>query len=236
MNSLAYDFHIHSCLSPCADDDMTPCNIIGMAALKELDVIALTDHNSCKNCPAFMKLAKDYNLIAIPGMELCTSEEVHVLCLFKDLESAMKFDSYVSSHLLYFPNNELIFGNQLILNELDKVIGIEHNLLINATDISFSDVYALVHRYHGIIIPAHIDKQSNSLISNLGFVPPDSEFTCVELKDTANLHNLRASNHYLETCKIITDSDAHSLGDISEPVHYIYTKSKKIEDIFDALT
>ena len=236
MNSLTYDFHIHSCLSPCADDDMTPCNIIGMAVLKELDVIALTDHNSCKNCPAFMKIAENYDLIAIPGMELCTSEEVHVLCLFKDLESAMKFDSYVSSHLLYFPNNELIFGNQFILNEQDKIIGIEQNLLINATDISFSDVSALVREYHGIIIPAHIDKQSNSLISNLGFVPPDSDFTCVELKDTANLHNLRHLNQHLDHCKIITDSDAHSLGDISEPIHYLYTKGKTIEDIFDALT
>lgn len=82
---ISYDLHIHSCLSPCGDDDMTPNNIVGMAALKELNVIAVTDHNSCKNCPAIMKLAKAYGIIAIPGMELTTSEEVHVLCYFYTL-------------------------------------------------------------------------------------------------------------------------------------------------------
>ena len=91
---LSYDLHIHSCLSPCGDDDMTPGNIVGMAAIKGLDVIAVTDHNSCRNCPAVLKLAEQYGVLAIPGMELTTSEEVHAVCLFSELSAALEFDRF----------------------------------------------------------------------------------------------------------------------------------------------
>ena len=191
MINLNYDLHLHSCLSPCGDNDMTPNNIVGMSVVKELDVIAVTDHNSCKNCPAVKKIADHYGIIAIPGMELCTVEEVHVLCLFKKLDDAMNFDSYVSKHIIAIPNNEEVFGKQLICNEDDEIIGKEENLLINSTDISFDKVYDIVESYNGIMIPAHIDKSSTSLMSNLGFVPPNSKFKCVELKNMSNLHELR---------------------------------------------
>lgn len=235
MISLSYDLHLHSCLSPCGDEDMTPGNIVGMAALKNLDVIALTDHNSCKNCPAFLSIAKDHHILAIPGMELCTAEEVHVICLFEALKDAMNFDQYVSAHIIPFPNNESIFGKQQICNEEDEIIDDEPNLLINATDISFHQVYNLLSDYQGIMIPAHIDKNSNSVLSNLGFVPPESTFTCAELINIDNLHSLRKSNPYLLQCKIITNSDAHYLEHIHEPVNYLYAKSRNIEDVLNAL-
>ncbi|SCP95316.1 hypothetical protein SAMN05421730_1001475 [Anaerobium acetethylicum] len=235
MNSFSYDLHIHSCLSPCADDDMTPGNILGMAALKELDIVALTDHNSCKNCPAFIKMAREFNITAIPGMELCTSEEVHVICLFRTLEDAMAFDQYVDAHIIHIPNNESIFGKQEIYDENDEITGKEPDLLINATDISFTEVHDLMNRFNGIMIPAHIDKNSNSLISNLGFIPPDSHFKCAELKNMSVLKRLLHSNPYLETCKTITNSDAHMLGDINEPVNFLHSESREIGDILDAL-
>ena len=112
MPDLSYDLHIHSCLSPCGDDDMTPANIVGMAMIKGLDLIAVTDHNSCKNCPAVLTMAEAYGLTALPGMELTTSEEVHVVCLFADLKDALAFDEYVYSHLMAVPNNEKIFGKR----------------------------------------------------------------------------------------------------------------------------
>ncbi len=235
MLPITYDLHIHSCLSPCGDSDMTPGNIVGMALIKQLDVIALTDHNSCKNCPAFLKIAKDYGITAIPGMELCTAEEVHVVCLFPELEDAMGFDEYVFSQLVPFPNEEVIFGKQEIVDESDEVTGKEPNLLINATNISFDQVYELTKKYNGIMIPAHIDKSSNSLLSNLGFIPPDSKFSCVEFKDLTKLHELKKTNPYLEKCKIISSSDAHYLEHINEPVNYLYAKSKDVKDILEAL-
>ncbi|MDF2540873.1 MAG: putative metal-dependent phosphoesterase family [Herbinix sp.] len=236
MVKLSYDLHIHSCLSPCGDEDMTPGNIVGMAAIKELDVIAVTDHNSCKNCPAVMELVKEYDIVAIPGMELCTQEEVHVLCLFADLQDAMDFDSYVSSRLLRIPNDEQIFGKQEIYDAKDCKIGTEPYLLINAADIPFDELKELMKKFHGIAIPAHMDKNTNSLLSNLGFIPPDSDFTCAELKDIGKREDLTGRNPYLKKCNIITNSDAHSLGLIHEPVYYLYAESKSPMDIIKALS
>lgn len=235
MLKLSYDLHIHSCLSPCSDEDMTPANIVGMAALLKLEVIAVTDHNSCKNCPAVLSLAKQNNIIAIPGMELCTMEEVHVLCLFGNLGDALNFDEYVSSKLIKIPNNESIFGKQQIYDSNDSLIGTEPYLLINATSISFDSLDSLMEQYHGIVIPSHIDKNSNSLLFNLGFIPPDSKFHCAELKDISRLEELSKKNPYLSKCNIITNSDAHALGKINEPVNFLHSKSKNRTDILEAL-
>lgn len=235
MIQLTYDLHIHSCLSPCGDNDMTPANIIGMAALKELDAVALTDHNSCKNCAAAMKIGEQYGVLVIPGMELTTTEEVHVLCLFEKLEDALLFDEYVYAHLMPVENRPDIFGEQLIVNEKDECVGSVSKLLITATDISFSDVYELISKYNGVMIPAHIDKDSYSLISNLGFVPPDSRFGCVELKKLSNLHRLKEQNPYLMKCRIITDSDAHYLEHINEPDNTLYVDERTIKSVLNAL-
>lgn len=231
MPDLTYDLHIHSCLSPCGDDDMTPGNIVGMAAIKGLDVIALTDHNSCKNCPAFLKIAEQFGVMAIPGMEINTSEEVHAVCLFPTLEQAMAFDSYVYERLMKFPNKEAVFGKQQIYNEEDEWVGTEPLLLINSVDISFEGLWELVDSYEGVMFPAHIEKGTNSLIANLGFVPPDSKFKTAELKDLKKLHEVRKGNPYLEDCRIISDSDAHYLEDISEPRLTIPVREKSVEAV-----
>ncbi len=235
MIPLYYDLHLHSCLSPCGDDDMTPANIVGMAALKGLEVIALTDHNSCLNCPAALIHGSNYGVTVIPGMELCTSEEVHVICLFPTLEDALAFDGYVYQHLLPIRNKEDIFGKQQIMNEEDEVTGTVDNLLISATDISFDSVNELTAIYHGIAYPAHLDKSSTSLLSNLGFIPPDSRFKCAEIHDMKRLHELKRANPYLENCNIVSSSDAHYLQDINEPYYQIISQSREIPDILAAL-
>ena len=235
MNSFAYDFHIHSCLSPCGDDDMTPANIVGMAALKGLQAIAITDHNTCKHCEVAMRHGEANGITVIPGMELTTREEVHVLCLFELLNNAMAFDDYVYNKLIKIKNKAEIFGRQIIVDEEDCEIAEEENLLIQATDISFDEVYSLMITYGGIMIPAHIDKSSNSLLSNLGFIPPDSNFTCVEMKDISKKEDLMIKHPYLQLCKCISNSDAHSLGYINEPIHFIHARSNNRADIINAL-
>lgn len=235
MKFLTYDLHLHSCLSPCGDDDMTPANIVGMAAVKGLDVIALTDHNSCKNTPAFLAAAKQYGILALPGMEINTSEEVHAVCLFEKLEDAMDFDRYVYERLQKFPNREEIFGKQQIYNEDDQICGTEPNLLLNAVDISFDILWERVRSFHGVMFPAHIDKQANSLIGNLGFIPPDSQFQTAELKDLKNLHRLKKEQPYLENCRIISNSDAHYLWDIHEPSLTLPVREKSAEAVIESL-
>ncbi len=235
MINLTYDLHIHSCLSPCGDGDMTPANIAGMAAVKGLEVVALTDHNSCKNCPAFLAEAAKYGILGIAGMELTTSEEVHAVCLFPSLLTAMEFDAYVSEHLIPFPNDEGIFGRQEIYNEQDEICGTEPNLLINATDISFDGLWQLVQGFGGVMFPAHIDKGANSLIANLGFIPPDSCFKTAEVKDLRKLHQLKRQHPYLEGCRIISSSDAHYLEHINEPELTLQVRERSPLAVIEAL-
>lgn len=235
MIPLFYDLHLHSCLSPCGDDDMTPANLVGMAAVKGLDVIALTDHNSCLNCSAAVCHGQNYGVTVIPGMELCTSEEVHVICLFPTLTDALAFDAYVSAHMLKIPNKENIFGKQQMMDTFDNITGIVDHLLISATSIAFDDVFPLVRSYNGIAYPAHLDKTTTSLISNLGFIPPDSTFHCAEVHDFSNLHKLQKEHPYLNYCHMISSSDAHYLRDIREPLYQLYAKSRSIPDILLAL-
>lgn len=235
MPELSYDLHLHSCLSPCGDDDMLPSNIVGMAVVKGLDVIALTDHNTSRNCPAFLELAREYGVLAIPGMELCTSEEVHVVCLFPTLEGALDFDRYVHRRIPPIPNDPAIFGKQLVIDARDRVIGEESLMLINAANISFDAVYDLVREREGIMIPAHIEKRTNSLLSNLGMIPEDSRFTCFEMKHPGYVEQLRQAHPYLAQCRMITNSDAHYLGDIHEPIHKLSVPERSVEAVLRTL-
>lgn len=203
---------------------MTPAMIAGMAKVIGLDVIALTDHNSCKNCSAIQKAANTYGIVCLPGMELTTTEEVHVLCYFQNLADAMDFDRYVSSHLPDIPNRPVLFGDQLICDEEDRIISQENRLLISATDIPFDAVYDLVTQYHGIMVPAHINKASTSLLGNLGFIPERSRFSCVEIKNEADWPKLQEQFPYLVSCNHLCSSDAHDLNSIHEPIYTLSTE------------
>ena len=214
---------------------MTPANIAGMAKVVDLDLIALTDHNSCKNCPAISRAASAYGVLFLPGMELTTSEEVHVLCYFPSLDAAMDFDSYVSAHLPDIPNRPALFGDQLICDEEDQILGREERLLISATDISFDAVFDLVSRYDGIIIPAHINKPSTSLLGNLGFIPENSRFSCAEVKNEADWPLLQQQYPYLAGCSYLCSSDAHDLNTIHEPIYTLTTAGISLPDILAAI-
>lgn len=214
---------------------MTPANIAGMAAVKGLNVLALTDHNSCKNCGPFLKMTEEYGILGIPGMELTTSEDVHVVCLFPDLYAAMDFDAYVYAHMFKIQNKSTIFGAQLLYNDQDEIIGEEPNLLIGSSSISFDEVFSLMKDYHGVMIPAHIDKDSNSLLANLGFVPPDSQFRCIEMKDVTHFSQIAKTNPYLYQCQMLINSDAHYLEHISEPEHILSVDQCTTKDILQHL-
>lgn len=214
---------------------MTPANIVGMAAIKKLDVIALTDHNSCRNCRAAIEWGKQYDVIVIPGMELTTAEEVHTLCLFESVEQALAFDSYVYGHLNKQKNSPLIFGTQSICDEKDVIIGEEEMLLIQSTTLSFDRIYDLMEKFDGVMIPAHIDKNSNSLLYNLGFVPENSRFRTVEIADRKKEKEIKERHEYISNCLVISDSDAHYLKDINEPHNYMEVPKKSMSDVMDWL-
>ena len=219
MNKYYYDLHVHSCLSPCADDDNTPYNLAGMAALTGTNILALTDHNTCKNCPAFFSAAKAYGIIPVAGMELTTAEEIHVVCLFETLDSAMEFDREVDSRRIKIPNRTDIFGRQLIMGEEDELLGEEPHLLSTATTISLDEVPALCERYGGICYPAHIDRDANGIIAILGTLPESPVFQAVEIRDEDKVAAL-TERFSLQDKTIVIDSDAHYLTDIRDKQNF----------------
>lgn len=231
---IAYDFHIHSCLSPCGDGDMTPQNIVNLANIMGYNAIALTDHNSCGNCEATMKAGERVGITVIPGMELCTAEEVHVVCLFPTIEKAMAFSDYIYSTLPPVKNKPSVFGEQTYRDEDDNVIGTEERLLITASTISTAKVVDAVASFDGICYPAHIDRSSFSIISNLGMIDESFKFNCVEIFDSSKKRELIEKHPELDGYKIISDSDAHYLENMRIPEDcYIEVKDNTIQSILD---
>ncbi len=218
---LKYDFHLHSCLSPCGDNDMTPYNLVNMAKLMGYDIIALTDHNSCLNCPAAIKVGEDIGLTVVPGMELCTSEEIHTVCLFPTLEKALEFSEYVKSTMLPIKNDESIFGNQYIMDNTDQILGSEEILLTNASGISIDDVVAEVGRYDGVVFPAHLDRASYSVLSVLGFLYPEMNFTAAGFTHKAYIPQYEEKHPLLKEMKHLRNSDAHYLENMVEATEEI---------------
>ena len=221
--NLYYDLHIHSGLSPCGDEDMTPNNIVNMALIKELDCIAVTDHNSCGNVKAVMDAARDTGLLIIPGMEVETAEEVHMLCLFPDINSAFLIWKKVEENLLDIPLKEKIFGRQVFYNENDEETGYYDKLLITATKIDLYTLFRLVRDVGGVAIPAHVDRGSNSILSNLGLIPPDLDINLVEFSRMAEPESylLKHQKLFPKNVRYLCNSDAHYLGDINERKHYL---------------
>lgn len=224
---LYYDLHMHSCLSPCGDRDMTPNNIVNMSLLKELDVIALSDHNSAKNIQAVRKVAEGTGLLVIPAIEVCTMEEVHILCLFYSFEQCEAFGKYLYDLLPPVMNQPDIFGEQWVMNEQDEVVGSVDKLLINAASLSIDRLLSVLPEYGGFAIPAHVDKSSYSIIANLGFLPPEYSFPCIEVKNPPFSGDFSG--------RIITDSDAHYLEHIAERERFLEVPEKTIRAVIDTL-
>lgn len=209
---LAYcDLHIHSCLSPCANDEMTPWNLVGMAKVKGLDVIALTDHNTAENVPQAMAAGKAFGVEVIPGMEVTSREEVHILAYFETAEDALAFGKEIYAHLPDVHNREELFGNQLVIGEGDEPTGKLEKLLLNATDLTLKEIAELAERYHGVTVPAHINRGANSMIVALGLMPMLPQYPVVEVYS-----RIPCPEYAVKGRLVLYASDAHRLEDIAE--------------------
>ena len=220
MNRYYYDFHIHSCLSPCAENDMTPNNIAGMAALAGLNIVALTDHNSCKNCPGFFAAAKKQGIIPIAGMELTTAEDIHVVCLFERLDDALAFSDEVDGRRIRIKNRVDIFGEQYIMDGEDEIVETEEDLLSNATTITVDEAPTLVKKHNGVCFPAHVDREANGIIATLGTFPEYPPFEWAEFHDAERIEPYREKYPLLREVGTVVGSDAHYLWDIRDKEHF----------------
>jgi len=227
---LAVDLHIHSCLSPCASDEMTPNNIVNMAYLKGLNAIAITDHNSALNLPAAAAVAKGRGLVLLPGIEVQSREELHLLCYFPDVDTALEFGGAIYGYLPDMPNNTDVFGPQSVLDEDDEEVQREPRLLVQSLSLSMDEVIALAAQRGGLTVPAHINRPSYSLLAQLGFMPPHLSFPALELYEGAPQPKMDLSKYL-----VFHSSDSHDLGAILEPSVYIDAESCSARGLLRAL-
>ncbi len=229
-----YDFHLHSCLSPCGDDEMTPNNIVNMAQLTGLSAIALTDHNTCGNCAATAAVARELGITFLAGMELCTAEEAHVVCLFPTVEAARQFEAHVAPTLPPIPNRPDIFGEQILCDAEDRQIGTHDILLTTASGISVDNVAALARSFGGTAFPAHIDRPSYSVTAALGDLPPLG-FAAIEITKNGNAEELTQRYPEIVGKPLLQNSDAHRLEDIQDAGPYLELPVNTPETILAAL-
>ncbi len=214
LRTYKLDLHIHTVLSPCTDiAEMTPRAIVRAALDKGLDMIAICDHNSARNTAAVGRAAKSTPLTVIPGMEVTSSEEVHIVGLFPTDEAAQSLQEEVYARLPGL-NDEEAFGYQAVVDEEDMVEDLDQRLLIGATTLDSHKVVSIIHRLGGLAVAAHIDRQSFGIFSQLGFIPDDLELDALEISRRTDYETARAKYAQCRGYSLIRSSDAHSLEDV----------------------
>lgn len=221
------DLHIHSCLSPCGDQLMTPNNIAGMAMLKQLDIIAVADHNSAKNLPAIAHTCRQAGILLLPALELTTQEEAHLLAYFPSVEMACAFSNDIYNHLPPIKNRPSLFGEQQIMNENDEQIGTEPHLLISALNLSVDELVRRIHAAGGAAVPAHINRGNNGLLNVLGFIPPNLPVDAVEVSREL------PCGADVSKYRVMHSSDAHYIENILERDVWLDLPEKSVQAAFD---
>ncbi|MCH4889039.1 PHP domain-containing protein [Acidaminobacter sp. JC074] len=233
---LYYDFHIHTGFSPCGSEDMSPNNIVNMSIIKGLDAIAITDHNGIGNVRVTVEVGEKLGLIVIPGMEIQTVEDVHMVVLFRDIIALENFYQGIKDKRLMIKNKPERFGEQVIFNDQDEIVGYEDNYLITPYSLTINEIIKTVQSLDGVVFPAHINRNSFSIIKSLGFIDKDMAIENIEWygkrPDDAEDIEKRMFRKYRE----LINSDAHDLISISERENYLEVEEKSIQGIFKVLT
>ena len=220
-----YDLHIHSALSPCSDDLMTINNIFNMAYIKGLQLIAITDHNSLKQQYYLEKImVKDIlkgKIDYVHGVELQSSEEIHLLAYFKKGSNLNVIQEWIDKHLIKVKNQSDYYGNQYIFNEFDEVIGIEDNLLISSLDLNVYQIVKKVHEFNGVVILAHVMAKRYGIYEVYHGIPDDLNYDGIEVESIKQLNELKQLCKHLKDDYVFFNSDAHNLESISEPINQI---------------
>jgi hypothetical protein len=228
------DLHIHTCLSPCADLDMYPSALVERSVAAGLDMIGICDHNASENVRYVIEAARGKPLHVLPGMEITSREEAHVIALFENIDNLSRIQEIVYT-ALSGSNREEIFGCQAIVNAVDEVEGFNDRLLIGAADLSLREVVEAIHGAGGIAIAAHIDRESFSVMGQLGFIPPDIRFDALEISRKTGVKEARKRYPELGGHPFIVSSDAHFIRDIGEGATRIAMQEPSLSELKMAL-
>lgn len=234
MKRYKADLHIHTCLSPCSDWEMSPKKIVAKSLAVGLDIIAICDHNTAENAAAVISAGNKAGLSVMPGLEICSREEVHVLTMFKSLESALEMQQFIYAGLPG-ENQQEIFGYQIIANENDEVLGENTRLLIGATRIGLHEIVAKTHAMGGIAISSHVDRPTFGIIGQLGFIPADLQLDAIEISGRTTVKDARKSIPGIGSLPLITASDAHYLDDIGRVQTEFFLAEPEFAEIHLAL-
>lgn len=234
LRAFRADLHIHTCLSPCGDWEMSPRDVIRRSREAGLDLIAVCDHNSSENAGAAMREGARAGLAVLPGMEICTREEVHLLALFENLSQALAMQEFVYTGLPG-ENQPEVFGYQVVANEENEVVCENSRLLIGATHHSLEQVVRRTHALGGLSVSAHVDRPANGIINQLGFIPPDLELDAVEISYRIPLAEARERFPLIGGLPCITSSDAHFLKDIGRAATLFRLAAPSLREIGLAL-
>jgi len=229
------DLHIHTCLSPCADIQMTPSAIVKNAIERRLDIIAVTDHNSAENVPAVIKAAENSDLTVLAGMEVTSSEEAHILALFDNTASAEKLQDTVYEKLLSGKNDEKRFGEQIVVNEKNEVLSFNKRLLIAATSLTAESIVNIIHSLGGLAIASHIDRETFGLISQLGFIPDNLKLDALEISPRTDRKSAEESFKDYRSFAWVSSSDAHYLDDIGKRATSFFIKEATVAEMRSAM-
>lgn len=213
MKTYLAELHVHTVLSPCSEIEMLPPLIVQEAVSRGIRMIGITDHNASANVEAVQQAAKDHDLIVLPGMEVQTLEEVHMLCLFDTLDQLQAWQEIVDSLLPPLENNPEFFGDQLVVDKNGDFIRRESRLLITSANLTLEDAVTRVQNLGGLAIPAHVDRKAFGLIANLGFVPPEAGFDGLEISRFLRYRQARRVFPQLEKYPLIQSGDVHLLDD-----------------------
>ena len=231
LKSFTASLHVHTALSPCASAEMTPQAIIGEAIRQGIDLIAITDHNTVANVEAVQAAAEGSSVCVIAGMEVQTREDVHIVCLFGSLAQALAWQEIVFSSLPDRLNDERLFGQQTLLNAADQVIGKLDRMLLTSTDMGVNETVRMVKTLGGLCIPAHVDRPSYSLISHLGFIPPELDLKAVEISSRLSQAEVRERFPFLKDYILVTAADAHYLTDLSKGQTVFHMRNATLEEL-----
>ena len=235
MNGFKADLHIHTVLSPCGDLEMSPTAIVDRALARGLDMIAISDHNTTRQVKVTQRIGKEKGLFVLGGVEVTSQEEAHCLCFFENDTQLDAMQEFLDAHLPPIPNDEDRFGYQLIVDENDEIVGEEEYHLLNAIDVDIDGIYDEVHRIGGLFVPAHVNKGTTSLTSQLGFVPPDLRADGLEINRFTTRDEMVKKFAYLKRFNFITDSDAHFIDNVGDVYNLVYMEHRTFDEFALAL-
>ncbi|MDA3893305.1 MAG: PHP domain-containing protein [Salinivirgaceae bacterium] len=235
MNTYKADLHIHTILSPCGDLQMSPVNIVKEALRKGLDIIGITDHNTTLQAKLIKELGEEQGLFVLCGAEVSSKEDVHSLAFFPDYKSLDEFQIYLDKHLPEIKNDVNAFGYQVCVNRNEDVVFEEERLLISGLNQSLDEIEQKVHALGGIFIPAHINRPSYSIISQLGFVDTELNVEGFELSKHVTIAEFLKQNAYLKGSTFLQNSDAHLVHDIGSVYNNFLLEKRTFDDVRMAL-